>query len=116
VTGPTAKVSGMLDESGLGLGDAIIACRYVPMVAALGARIILEVQPPLVTLVQHIKGDLEVIAKGDTIPAFDCHCPLMSLPLAFKTELGTIPAKIPYLKASESSVEKWRSRLVEGRI
>jgi hypothetical protein len=35
----------------------------------------------------------------------------MSLPLAFKTNLQTIPAKVPYLTVSENVIEKWRAKL-----
>jgi hypothetical protein len=97
-----------------GLGDTIMICRYVPMVAALGAKVILEVQPPLKSLFQSLEGDSRLISKGEPIPDFDIHCPLMSLPLAFKTLLDTIPAKIPYLKADKDALRKWRSRLGEG--
>jgi hypothetical protein len=45
------------------------------------------------------------------LPAFDLHCPIMSLPLAFKTRMDTIPATAPYLKAPENVVAHWRPRL-----
>lgn len=51
------------------------------------------------------------IASGRPLPAFDLHCPLMSLPLALATELATIPAAIPYIHARADRVERWRSRL-----
>ena len=83
-----------------GFGDTLQFCRYAPRVAARGARVILEVQKPLVELMRTLSGDIEIIAKGDPLPAFDLHCPLMSLPLAFNTELDTIPGEIPYLSAA----------------
>jgi tetratricopeptide (TPR) repeat protein len=82
-----------------GLGDTIQFCRYAPMAAAHGARVVLEVQPPLVELARTLDGAIEVVARGDALPGFDLHCPLLSLPLAFKTELATIPALSPYLGA-----------------
>jgi hypothetical protein len=48
------------------------------------------------------------------LPEFDCHCPLLSLPLAFKTRLETIPASIPYLTASGDRVIKWKRRLPDS--
>lgn len=99
-----------------GLGDTIMGCRYVPRVAALGAKVILEVQPPLKSLCQTLEGASELIAKGDELPEFDLHCPLMSLPLAFKTELDTIPAKVPYFKVPDDLIGKWHARLGECRI
>src|SRR5262249_50895878 len=52
-----------------------------------------------------------VIAKGDALPAFDLHCPIMSLPLAFGTTLETIPGKVPYLTVEEAYRTKWQQRL-----
>lgn len=91
-----------------------MACRYVPMVAALGASVILEVQPPLASLLKCLEGVTKLIARGDEIPDFDVHCPLMSLPLAFKTRLETIPAKVPYVTVPKKIIEQWRSRLGES--
>jgi hypothetical protein len=79
-----------------GYGDTIQFVRYAPRVAALGARVILEVQPELVRLLAGLEG-IEVIPHGDPLPAFDVQCPLMSLPLAFGTELSTTPADMPYI-------------------
>jgi tetratricopeptide (TPR) repeat protein len=94
-----------------GLGDTIQFARYAPLVAAGAAKVIFEVQPPLKTLLSGIEGASLVIANGENVPTFDYHCPLLSLPLAFKTSLATIPATIPYLSASEDRVIKWRGRL-----
>jgi tetratricopeptide (TPR) repeat protein len=96
-----------------GLGDTIQFVRYVPLVAAAGAKIVLEVQAGLQTLMARLDGVAEVIAPGDAPPAFDVHCPLGSLPLAFKTEPGTVPAQIPYLAADAAHLAKWSARLAE---
>jgi len=93
-----------------GFGDTIQFVRYVPAVAALGARVILQVQPALVPLLQGFPGVAELVAEGDPLPAFDCHCPLMSLPLAFRTSLATIPPA-PYLRADPERSAAWRARL-----
>jgi tetratricopeptide (TPR) repeat protein len=101
-----------------GFGDTIQFIRYARLVADRGARVICEVQPELVSLFSQLEGQFEggaIIAKGDTLPAFDLHCPLLSLPLAFGTELSTIPADSPYLAAPEARVTHWRDRLGEGR-
>jgi tetratricopeptide (TPR) repeat protein len=94
-----------------GLGDTIQFVRYAPLVARLGAQVILEVQPPLETLMSRIDGVSRIAGKGKPLPEFDVHCPLLSLPLAFRTELDTIPADIPYIDAPEDRVAKWRDRL-----
>jgi hypothetical protein len=93
-----------------GFGDTIQFCRYVPLVARF-ARVILEVQRPLLRLVSRMEGVEQVIAYGDPLPAFDLYCPLMSLPHVLGTTLATIPRQIPYLAADPARVERWRSRL-----
>jgi tetratricopeptide (TPR) repeat protein len=99
-----------------GLGDTLQFVRYVPMVARLGAKVLLEVQPPLLRLLSDIDGASAVFAQGEKLPAFDLQCPLMSLPLAFRTELGSIPAEIPYIDLSADLASKWRERMGERRV
>src|SRR5215813_12294875 len=76
----------------LGFGDTIQFCRYVPLVAKRAARVILEVQAPLHGLMSTLCGAAQILARGDPLPEFDIHCPLLSLPLAFGTRLETIPS------------------------
>jgi len=91
-----------------GFGDTIQFCRYAQHVAALGATVLLETQPSLVTLMRTLEGPSNVLAKGAPLPEFDFHTPLLSLPLACKSTLGTsIPAHIPYLTVPPGSMEKW---------
>ena len=96
-----------------GLGDAIQFARYVPMVAALGARVILLVADSLVPLLSRLPGVAECIPRSaDRHLAFDTYCGIGSLPLAFGTRLETIPANVPYLPAPDQSrVQAWRQRL-----
>ena len=94
-----------------GLGDSIQFCRYATLAAARGARVILEVPAPLKRLMSSLAGPAEVVAFGDALPAFDLHCPLMSLPLAFGTTAAQIPAAIPYLTAESQAVKRWQERL-----
>jgi tetratricopeptide (TPR) repeat protein len=92
-----------------GLGDTLQFCRYVPRLA--GARVVLEVQRPLLGLLSDLAGSAELVAAGDPLPPFNLHCPLMSLPRAFGTALETIPAAVPYLSADPPRAEAWRDRL-----
>ena len=94
-----------------GFGDTIQFCRYVPHVAARGARVILEVPPPLQSLMRSLRGAAQIVAGGEPLPDFDLHCPLLSLPLAFATRLATIPGDTPYLFAAEDRSRAWRDRL-----
>jgi len=99
-----------------GLGDTLQFCRYVPLAAArakmLGGRVFLEVPKPLARLVSGFEG-VEIVVKGEPLPAFDLQCPLMSLPHIFGTSLETIPSKPPYLTADPEAVAGWRERLSE---
>ena len=96
-----------------GLGDTIQFCRYAPMAVALGAKVILEVPKPLVSLLSTLKGDIEVVEQGKPLPDFDLHCPMMSLPLAFRTTVQSIPADIPYLFADTEKKAYWAQKLGE---
>jgi Flp pilus assembly protein TadD len=94
-----------------GMGDTMQFARYVPLVAARDATVILEVQPELLTLFAGMEGSSQVIGRGDNLPEFAWQSPLLSLPRAFGTELGTIPANIPYLRSSPSAVQEWSQHL-----
>ncbi len=78
-----------------GLGDTIQFARYAPLLRARGVRVVMEVQAPLADLLRPLAD--AVVAEGDVLPSHDWRTPLLSLPLAFATELQTIPAAVPYL-------------------
>jgi Tfp pilus assembly protein PilF len=94
-----------------GFGDTIQFCRYVPHVVERAGRVILEVPKPLRELMSTLPGVAQIVSKGDPLPDFDIHCPLLSLPLAIGTRLETIPSATPYLRASKSAVMDWNARL-----
>ncbi|MGX4806659.1 tetratricopeptide repeat protein [Bradyrhizobium guangdongense] len=95
------------------LGDSIQFARYVPMVAALGARVVLEVRPAVRSLLAGMPGVATCIDRSSTPSlAFDLHCPLGSLPLAFETRLDTIPLAESYVPPpSAARVKAWDDRL-----
>jgi tetratricopeptide (TPR) repeat protein len=97
-----------------GYGDAIQFARYAPLLAARGARVVLEVHPSLKALMSTIAQVSDVVASDEPLPAFDIHCPLMSLPLAFATEVATIPATVPYILPPAERIARWKNRLPEG--
>jgi tetratricopeptide (TPR) repeat protein len=98
-----------------GLGDTFQFVRYAPLLARRGARVILEVHPSQKTLLAQVAGLAGIYSRGENLPDFDLHCPMMSLPLAFGTELATIPAEIPYIPVASEGIPKWRARLGESR-
>ncbi len=96
-----------------GFGDTLQFCRYAPLAAARGWRVILEVPKPLVRLMGSLAGVERIVASGDPLPDFDVQCPMMSLPFAFGTDWDTIPAELPYLSPDPADVAKWEARLAE---
>lgn len=96
-----------------GYGDAIQFVRYAPLVAARGARVVLACAEPLRALFETVQGVESVFVPEQSVPAFDFHVPLMSLPLAFGTTLDNLPSRVPYLQAPEKKAAVWQRRLVE---
>jgi tetratricopeptide (TPR) repeat protein len=117
-----APISGktILLHAEQGFGDTIQFVRYAPLLAGRGAKVICEVQPELQALVSQPENaalrDIRFMAAGAPRPAFDLHCPMLSLPLAFGTQPGTVPAAVPYLAASPERQAYWRDRLPPGRL
>src|SRR5215470_451465 len=101
----------ILLPSRLGFGDTIQFCRYVPLVAELAARVILEVQAPLHELMSTLPGAAQIVTRGDPLPNFDVQCLLESLPLVFGTRLETIPSATPYLRVPSQAIMNWNARL-----
>jgi len=101
-----------------GFGDTLQMLRYVPLVLAHGARIVLEVPQPLQPLVAAysatMPGEVTVIAAGDPLPTFDWHTALLSLPLACGSTLETIPPPIRLTPARQRSATSDRRRLRIG--
>lgn len=94
-----------------GYGDYIQFVRYVKLVEQLGAEVVLELPSILVNIISSFKGNFRVIEKGSILPDFDYHCPIMSLPLAFKTTIETIPSQVPYLYVNMDRNREWQQRL-----
>ncbi len=94
-----------------GLGDTLQMLRYVPLLAAQGVRVVLELPPPLARIAATVPGAALVITEGDALPPFDLHCPMLSLPLACGTTLGTVPREVPYLFVPHEAPAAWQDRL-----
>ena len=94
-----------------GLGDTLQFCRYAPFVKERGFHVLMEVPLPLKRIIQSLDGVDKVVTKGDALPHFDLHCPMMHLPLAFHTTARSIPGKLPYLKPNPVDLTKWRDRV-----
>lgn len=103
-----------------GLGDSIQFARYAQLLASAGARVVLEVPVPLASLLKRVQGVDSVVRRGETLPVFDVHCPLLSLPLALGTRVDTIPAMPCYLSADAQRRARWSTvlgpRTVAARV
>ena len=94
-----------------GLGDTIQFTRYVPMLAARGARVVLVVQDSLQALLAQLPGLSCCLPMSNaTTPPVQFRCPVISLPLAFRTTLDTIPPPIALSPPAEL-VRVWDERL-----
>lgn len=98
-----------------GLGDTIQFARYLPLLAARGATVIFEVQRPLLSLLSHVPGATIVVGRGDTLPEFDCHCPMLSLPFGLEAEFSAIPAAASYLTAPADKKAAWATRMTSNQ-
>ena len=98
-----------------GLGDTLQFVRYTQAVADLGARVVLEAEPPLFALFAGLSGVQQLVRQGQTLPEFDLHCPLLTLPLALHTSLVYDVPSVPYLRADADLQVQWRARLGAGR-
>lgn len=94
-----------------GFGDTIQFCRYAPLVASLGAHVVLAVPATLRRLMASLYGLHRIVSQDDVLPAFDLHCPLMSLPAAFGTSEETVPSSVPYIAADPKAIERWETLL-----
>ncbi len=93
-----------------GLGDTVQFVRYVEPLARRAAHVVLEVQAQLAPLLAPAaqRWGVTLLARGAARPPVDCRCPLPSLPLAFNTQLQTIPAPSAYLSAPADYLARWQ--------
>ena len=94
------------------LGDTIQFCRYAKVAERRGARVVLAVQPQLRALLAGLSPTIRIIGRGEQVSdEYDCHCALMSVPLAFRATPADVPAAVPYLWAEPQRIDRWRSWL-----
>jgi hypothetical protein len=111
--GVTGKTVLLYPEQGF--GDAIQFVRYAPLVRARGARVLVACHRKLAELFRSVDGIDEVLEPERPLPSFDYHAALMSLPLAFRTTLESIPCAIPYVSAKAEQVAAFEARFKSER-
>ncbi|WP_247892579.1 tetratricopeptide repeat protein [Azospirillum sp. Sh1] len=94
-----------------GLGDALQFCRYVPLVAARGGRVLLGLPAPLQRVMAGLPGVERFVSGQLPTDAFDLHLPMLSLGEVFGTQMDTIPHRVPYLSAEPDLTARWGERL-----
>ena len=108
-TDPSGRT--ILVHSEQGFGDNIQFARYLPLLAARGANVVVEAPVALCGLMQTVPGVARVVAAGVRPPPFDLQAPLLSLPHAFGTGLQSVPAEVPYFRVPADRSAAWRQRL-----
>lgn len=98
-----------------GLGDTLQFSRFLDLATGVFGRVTFVCQTSMIRLFAASLGDrVELL---DAFPAnqdpWQWQCPLLSLPLAFKTTLDNLPVNIPYLSPPTDLLEKWRNRLAQ---
>ena len=94
-----------------GTGDTVQYLRYVPLLAARGARVVLEIPRSLARLCDPFRKHATLVLDDEQLPPHEFYCPIASLPLAFRTTVQTVPSEIPYIEADPGLVTQWRETL-----
>jgi len=94
-----------------GRGDAIQFARYLPMLAARGATVLVEMYADLLPLFAEIEGVARAVTSDDPQPQYDLLTPLLSLPTAFGTTLESVPMAVPYVRVPTEHARRWAGRL-----
>ena len=97
-----------------GFGDTIQFARYLPLIAARGARVILACDARLVRLLGTLPG-VVAVPVDLALPPYDAWIDQMSLPLVFATGPATIPVARGYLVSDPVCVATWWAELPAGR-
>ncbi|HEY2011642.1 MAG TPA: tetratricopeptide repeat-containing glycosyltransferase family protein [Rhizomicrobium sp.] len=101
----------LLIQAEQGLGDTIQFCRFGSLAHNLGAKVVLQVQDRLATLLETLPFPVEILGETAILPTCDHHAMLLSMPLHFR---DTIPAAVPYLSAEPQRTDYWKHRLGSG--
>jgi Flp pilus assembly protein TadD len=99
-----------------GFGDSLMMMRYLQGLKNRGVgHLTVSCDPALDRIMQTIAAVDRVLSTPEPVQLseFDCHCPIMSLPLLFQTRLESIPAEVPYLRVPAELRSKWARKLAD---
>lgn len=97
-----------------GFGDVLQFVRFLPQVKAIGGQVSLAVSAPLLGLLKPMAAIDHIFHDWHRAGAFDCYCPLSSLPGAFGIGANDLPGVVPYLEAEPRRASRWARRLGGG--
>ena len=90
-----------------GFGDMLQFFRYTAVARQLGARVILDMPPQLVSLLSAQGAADLVVSTGQAVPPFDYHLALMSMPRVVRTTIKTVPDTISYIRPPIDRAALW---------
>ncbi|NWF97982.1 MAG: tetratricopeptide repeat protein [Nitrospirae bacterium] len=97
-----------------GLGDTIHFMRYIKLVIEKNMEVIFRCPKELISLAKYSFPEVKIIPFEESLPDFEVHCPLMSLPLILKTTIDSIPAQIPYISVDSSLINFWTEKIKDN--
>jgi len=101
----------VLVHSEQGFGDTLQFARFVACVADMGGTVLFETQRELTKLMETAPSVFQSLSRGDPLPEFDIHVPLISIPYVISTSWESLPLNIPYLRPDPVKSNDWAGRL-----
>lgn len=94
-----------------GLGDAILMCRFLPRLKALGPEVVMLLRKPVFRLLEHVEGPDHVVMAARRKMRASYYIPNMSLPNLVGMDPGDLPPPAPKLTIPEDSRARARERV-----
>jgi len=94
-----------------GIGDNFQFCRYLPLLAKISNQVTFLAHPKMHKLLSSLGSEIRLVDAIHPEDYYDEHLPLLSLPRIFKTDLYTIPSKVPYLFVEDRKIKEWHERI-----
>lgn len=91
-----------------GFGDLLQMVRFIPRLARMGARVLLECPPELVRLLDGLEGLEALLSRPGPLPLTDYHLPSMSLPHRLGLTCEDLPGPTQYLRVLPSLKALWQ--------